>query len=200
MDFSWFDWVNRLQRHTTWAHRFFRLYAKDGIALFALALIGGWLVARARGDLRGVAGAVWAAIAALLGLAVNQWIGGAVDRARPYATHPHVHLLVSRTSDFSFPSDHSVVAGAVAAGLLLVDRRVGITTVVLAALMAFARVYVGAHYPGDVIAGLAIGAAIALVGARPAVALLTPLAAAVARTPLRPLVTSSPRTDALVER
>ena len=191
VDFSLFDWVNRLQQHTGWAHGLFRMYAKDGVVLFALALVAGWLVARSRDDLEGVAGSVWAALAALVGLAVNQVIGSAVDRARPYTNHPHVHLLVTRTRDFSFPSDHSVVAGAVAAGLFLVDRRVGIVTAVLALVMAFARVYVGAHYPGDVVAGLAVGAAVALVGARPAVAVLTPAVRVVARSPLRPLVTSA---------
>src|SRR4051812_38576412 len=116
MDFRAFDWVNHLQQHTGWAHPFFRLYAKDGVALLALALVAGWCVSRARCDPRGVSGSVWSAVAALIGLLVNQLLGSAVDRARPYTTHPSVHLLVSRSNDFSFPSDHAVVAGAVAGG------------------------------------------------------------------------------------
>src|SRR4051812_16298591 len=170
VDFRIFHWLNRLQAHTRWAHGFFRAYAKDGIALFAVLLLAGWWLSRSRGDLRGVAGSAWAAIAALIGLAANQVIGGAIDRARPYVSHPGTHLLVSRTSDFSFPSDHSVVAGAVAVGLLFVDRRIGTVAVVLAAVMAFARVYVGAHYPADVLGGLAIGSLIAAAGYRPAIA------------------------------
>ena len=46
---------------------------------------------------------------------------------RPYQTHPWLLVLASRTSDFSFPSDHAVMAGAVAAGLLLVSRLTGPT-------------------------------------------------------------------------
>jgi undecaprenyl-diphosphatase len=191
MDFRAFHWINRLQVHTGWANGFFRLYAKDGVVLFAAVLLAGWWVSRSRGDLAGVAGSVWASVAALIGLAANQVIGGWVDRARPYASHPGVHLLVARTKDFSFPSDHSVVAGAVAVGLLFVDRQVGIVGAVLAVLMAFARVYVGAHYPGDVLAGMAIGGAIAALGDRPAVAVLMPLARRAARSPLRPLVTAA---------
>jgi undecaprenyl-diphosphatase len=190
VDYRLFNWVNRVQLHTGWAHGIFRFYAKDGIALFAVVLLAGWWVSRSRSDLAGVAGSVWAAGAALIGLAVNQVIGHAVDRARPYVTHPGVHLLVAPTKDASFPSDHAVVAGAVAAGLLLVDRRVGIVAAILAILMAFARVYVGAHYPGDVIAGLAIGGAIAAVAYRPVVAGLSALARWMLRTPLAVLVAS----------
>ncbi len=63
-------------------------------------------------DRTAVAGAVWAALAALVALGVGQLIGGAVDRARPYETMRNVHLLVDKTTDFSFPSDHATVAGA----------------------------------------------------------------------------------------
>jgi undecaprenyl-diphosphatase len=49
----------------------------------------------------------------------------------------HVLVLASRTTDFSFPSDHAVLAGAVAA-----------------ALMVGTRGYAGAHLPGDVLAGI----------------------------------------------
>ena len=56
------------------------------------------------------------------------------------------------------------MAGAVAAGLLLVSRRLGLVAAVAALLMAFSRVYIAAHYPWDVLAGLALGAAVAPLG------------------------------------
>ena len=61
----------------------------------------------------------------------------------PYDALPHVLVLVSRTTDFSFPSDHAVMSGAVAAGVLLANRRIGLVAVVAALAMCFTRVYVG---------------------------------------------------------
>ncbi len=58
------------------------------------------------------------------------------------------------------------MSGAIAGGLWLTRRRIRYIAVGLAFLMAFIRVYVGAHYPGDVIAGLAFGGLIGLIGGR----------------------------------
>ena len=55
------------------------------------------------------------------------------------------------------PSDHAVVAGAVIVGVLLYNWRLGLAATVAGLALAFDRVYVGAHYPGDVPAGLVLG-------------------------------------------
>ena len=192
MDGSMFRRINRLADRTGWAHGFFSSYARYGIVLFGVLLVAAYLEARGHGDLRGVAGSVWAALAAPLALLVAQLVGGAIDRARPYETMTGVHLLIDRTTDFSFPSDHATAVGAVAVGLLFTSRRWGIVAAVLALLMALARVYVGAHYPGDVLAGLALGAAVATAGRFVVVPLLTRAAVWMSRTAARPLVTSAP--------
>lgn len=134
--------------------------------------------------------ALWAPVGVLVALALNQLAVAAVNEPRPYAVLNHPLLLVAATTDPAFPSDHAVMAGAVAAGLWMVSRRLGVLATVAAVTMAAARVYVGAHWPGDVLAGLVLGAAVSLVGYR----LLRPLLAAsltrLVRTPLRPLLTS----------
>jgi undecaprenyl-diphosphatase len=194
VDHSLFREVNDFARATGWLHAPFVDYAKYGVVLFAAALLASWWIARRSGDLARVSAALWAPAGALLALGLNQPLGHAVGEARPYATLPHVLVLVSRTTDFSFPSDHAVMAGAVAGGVLLVDRRLGVVVALAAVLMAFARVYVGAHYPGDVLAGLALGFGVAvgshLLVRRPALALVR----AANRTPLGVLL--APQTEA----
>ncbi len=180
--------VNSFARSTDWLHPTMLDYASYGVVLFAGLLVVGWWVARSTGDLVRVAAALWAPVGALLALGVNQFLVHAFHEPRPYDVLSNVLVLARRSADYSFPSDHAVMAGSVAAGLFLANRRLGIVTVVLALLMAFARVYVGAHWPGDVMVGLVVGAAISLAGflvvRRPAVALVT----ALARTPVRPLL------------
>ena len=153
--------VNDLARRTPWLHGPVAAYATYGVVLFAALLLAGLLIGRRRDD-RTLAAAGWAGAAMLLAVALNQPLGRAVHEARPYTTHPTLLVLAHRTTDFSFPSDHSVMAGAVAAGLLLVSRRLGALACVAALLMAGARVYVAAHYPWDVAAGLVFGALVAL--------------------------------------
>jgi undecaprenyl-diphosphatase len=133
-----------------------------------------------------------AAAAALAALGVGQLVGHAVERARPYAVMPGMHVLVSRTSDFSLPSDHATVVGAVAVGLLVCARPLGLVAAGLAALMAFARVYVGAHYPADVVAGLVLGAAAAVILVPFARRFLTPVLEAALKTPLRRAIVAVP--------
>jgi membrane-associated phospholipid phosphatase len=158
-----FDDINDFARHSRWLRTPLVDYAKYGVVLFGLLLVLGLVFSR-RGSARTLAAAVWACAAVLLAVAVNQPIVHAVREARPFTGHPAVLVLVARSADASFPSDHSVMAGAAAAGLLLVSRRIGLVALVAAVVMAFARVYVGVHYPGDVLAGLVVGAAVAILG------------------------------------
>jgi membrane-associated phospholipid phosphatase len=186
--------VNSLSRDTGWAHGFMSDYALWGglVVVAALALAAG-LWARRRGSLSGVAIMVLAGVSALVSLGINHFLSLAVARPRPCHALHHVVVILSCAHDYSFPSDHSVIAGALATGMLFFSRRLGIVAILLAVTVAFARVYAGVHYPGDVLGGLVLGAlvaaAVARVLRRPAIAAATRLAA----TPLRPLISASGR-------
>lgn len=182
--------INDFARHTSWLHGFMTDYAKDGVAVFVVLLLAGWWIARRSGDARRMATALWAGAGTIIAVGINQPIVNAVHESRPYAALPHVLLLVGRSADPSFPSDHATMAGAVAAGLFLLNKRLGLIAALAALLMAFARVYVGAHYPGDVLAGFALGAVVAALGQRLLTPVLTRLVTwATDNTPLRPLLT-----------
>jgi undecaprenyl-diphosphatase len=186
-----FSEINDFARATPWLHAALLGYAAYGVVLFAVLLLAGWWIARRRGS--GMTAAVWAPLGMLLAIAVNQALVAAVHEPRPYTTLKGILVLADRSTDPSFPSDHATMAGAVAAGLLLVSWRPGLLAVAAAALMGFARVYIAAHYPQDVLAGFAVGAAVTLLGYLVA---RRPLAAGLRRldrTRLRPLMYASGR-------
>ena len=86
-----------------------------------------------------------------------------VARERPCWIDREVQLLMASPSDYSFPSGHSMNGFAGSVSLLCIDRRIGIPAVILAAVIAFSRLYLFMHFPTDVFAGIVIGLVIALI-------------------------------------
>lgn len=183
--------VNDFARDTAWLHGFMEFVARDGIFLLGLALLAGWWLGRRDRSPRQVAIAVWAALAALVAVALVQPIASAADEKRPFVVMPHVLQLISHANDAGFPSDHATAAGAVAAGLFFVSWRLGLLTLLWSLIVAFSRVYVGVHFPQDVAAGLALGAVVAVLGVFVVVPVLARIAEWLVKTPLRPLIVSA---------
>lgn len=86
----------------------------------------------------------------------------AVGRDRPPLANPEPETLVGLPHTHSFPSGHALVAFAAATVLAAAVPRLRWPLYALAALIAFSRVYVGVHYPGDVLAGAALGVVLGL--------------------------------------
>lgn len=161
---DWFLAINHFARSTAVLHTPLRLYAVYGVILFAGALLLAWWWARTSPDSYAMVAALWAPLGALLALGLNQPLVALAHEPRPFTVFPDALVLVARSQDYSFPSDHAVMAGAVTAGVLLAHRRLGVATAAAAVLMGFARVYVGAHFPIDVIVGLLFGAVVSYAG------------------------------------
>ncbi len=90
--------------------------------------------------------------------ALKEWIG----RDRPPVADPDPAPLVDLPATFSFPSGHATVSFACATTLALAVPRLALPLYALATAISFSRVYVGVHYPLDVLAGAALGVAIAI--------------------------------------
>jgi undecaprenyl-diphosphatase len=170
----------------TWADVTMEYVGEYGI-LLALVLLGlwaWWRHVRTRETreeaVTGFTGLVWTPLAAVVAVIVNIPIRGFVERPRPFLEHKGLDVLIKGKTDFSFVSDHATLAMALAVGIYLVNRKLGLVGIVLAVLAGFSRVYMGVHYPTDVVGGLALGMAVALLLAPTAVWLLTPLVRAVA--------------------
>jgi undecaprenyl-diphosphatase len=99
-----------------------------------------------------------AGLGGLLALGVAAALGGLHPEARPFVTD-HFVPLFPHDADASFPSDHLAVLGALTAGAWFGSRRLGYVAAAFAAVVAFARVFAGVHYVGDVAAGFIVGAA-----------------------------------------
>jgi len=184
--------VNDFARSTPWLQGPATLVAGYGLVVFAALLLAGWWIARRDGDPIRMAAAVWAPLGTLLAVAVNQPIVALVHEQRPYDALTGILVLATPTTDPGFPSDHATAAGAVMAGLFLVNRTLGWIAALAAAAMVFSRVYIAAHYPLDVAAGLLLGAAVTLLGWILVRRLLLRLVEGVRDTGLRPLLIATP--------
>jgi len=175
-------------------------YTVGGIGLLLLmALYAAWS-ARARADQAAMAAVIWLGLGTVLSVGCGLALKQVFREARPcQVIHVATVQACPGPADYSFPSDHAIFAVALATGLWIISRRLGVVAAVLAALECFSRVYLGQHYPHDVIAGASVSIVILLVGwtftRRPLGALVLRLEA----TPLRPVLTSAPASPAPAE-
>ena len=85
-------------------------------------------------------------------------------RTRPYEVVDGLKLLIEKQSDYSFPSGHT--GSSFASAIVLwkeLPKKYGVMALIVAVLIAYSRLYVGVHYPSDVLAGVVIGTVLALV-------------------------------------
>jgi membrane-associated phospholipid phosphatase len=107
--------------------------------------------------------------AILNSLLINNAVKGLVKRARPW-THPDATYLPVRpetATGYSFPSGHTQTAAVTYTSFALLFKRRAITIVAVAmiVIIGFSRVYLGVHYPTDVLAAIALGVGVAFAGA-----------------------------------
>lgn len=93
----------------------------------------------------------------LCSLFTNVMIKNLVARPRPYVTYSEIYPLIKKPAEFSFPSGHTCVSFASAfIYYRMLPKKYGVPAIVLASLIAFSRLYVGVHYPGDVLGGILV--------------------------------------------
>ncbi|OON78877.1 phosphatase PAP2 family protein [Streptomyces tsukubensis] len=172
-----------------WVDRVMEYVGEYGLILASvLVVLWCWWSTRRKATLEeaasSVAAVVWAPLAAGVAVLVNIPIRGFVERPRPFKEHQGLALLIDGKNDYSFVSDHATLAMAMGVGLFVVNRKFGLIGIVLALLEGFCRIFMGVHYPTDVIGGFALGTAVALLLSPIAMGLLTPLLRAIGRTSL----------------
>ncbi|MFI9723216.1 phosphatase PAP2 family protein [Streptomyces sp. NPDC052396] len=134
-----------------------------GLGIFALLMLAAWWRARRTGA-PVMARALAVPVVVGVVFAVDSVLKSLVREDRPCQTLANSFTLEACPAhgDWSFPSNHAVIAFSAAAALWLVDRRIGALALPAAVLMAASRVWVGVHYPHDVAAGALVGIALAI--------------------------------------
>ncbi|MBQ1012174.1 phosphatase PAP2 family protein [Micromonospora sp. M51] len=140
-------------------------HATEGVILILGALLLMAALSRRSGGPHDRALALIAPLPAILAYVGSEFLKTVVDEERPCRTigREIIASACPPPGDWSFPSNHATIAGALAVTTLLLSRRLGLVALPLAALAAFSRVFVGVHYPHDVIAGVLFGALVAVV-------------------------------------
>ncbi len=130
---------------------------KLGLVWIAIAIVVG--VVRRAGLRATVALAVLTGLSTFAADAASFGIKDVTHRTRPFVAHPEIHPLYVVHSS-SFPAGHAATAFAGATLLAYVAPKLAPATLALASAVAFSRVYVGVHYPTDVLAGALLGVAV----------------------------------------
>ncbi|MCU6761324.1 phosphatase PAP2 family protein [Brotonthovivens ammoniilytica] len=84
-------------------------------------------------------------------------------RVRPCDINSTVQLLVSRPTDYSFPSGHTGASFAAASVLWSRKEKGRLAAMILAVLIAFSRMYLYVHYPTDILGGMIVGSLSAVI-------------------------------------
>jgi undecaprenyl-diphosphatase len=140
-------WLTQIGREVFWP-----------IAIISMFIFGGWT---------GKKTAVVIAITMLVLIPLGALAKDIVARPRPVI--PKSDFLIAADKEYAFPSGHALIVSAGAAGALLLFRdtpRKLVISIILsieAALVCISRVYVGGHYPLDVVGGILLGVGVSLI-------------------------------------
>ncbi|NIK75414.1 undecaprenyl-diphosphatase [Paenibacillus castaneae] len=151
-DYRIFQYINQLEGKGSFLNEFMRFFAEYAVYLFIIGLVLYWFIGRQR-DRRMVIEVVFSG---LLALSISKLISHFYYRARPFVDHD-VFQAIAHHANASFPSDHATGTFVIATVIWMHRKRHGWLWLSLAAVVSFSRVWVGVHYPLDIVGGMING-------------------------------------------
>jgi undecaprenyl-diphosphatase len=152
MNENLFRLINDLGKQHTFFNPVFVFIAEYMVVLLALAVFTFWFTRINRNRIMVICGSITFVIAEIVGKAV----GNIHSNHQPFAELSNVNQLIEKAVDNSFPSDHSILFFSFCMTFLLFRGAKGIIWVLLAFLVGISRIWVGVHYPADILAGAII--------------------------------------------
>jgi undecaprenyl-diphosphatase len=142
-----------------WLRAFFRAVSRLGDGVFWYALMAGFLLVGGTAALPAVA---HMAVTGAAGVVLYKWLKARTSRPRPYQAQAAIRLGADPLDRFSFPSGHTLHAVSFSILMVAYYPQLAWLVVPFALAVAASRLVLGLHYPTDVLAGAALGAAVAL--------------------------------------
>jgi undecaprenyl-diphosphatase len=152
VNYKLFQVINQNAGHHPILDSFMVFVTKDALFVYALVLLLMWFF----GNEKFKYTVIFATITGIFGLFLNFIIGHVYYEPRPFVTH-HVHLLIKHVKDASFPSDHTTGAFSLALAVLWQRHfKIGLGMLIFATLTGISRIYVGHHYPFDILGSMIV--------------------------------------------
>ncbi|WP_179232966.1 undecaprenyl-diphosphatase [Paenibacillus rigui] len=152
MNYDVFQWINNLADHYDWIDDIMEFGAQGIVWVMIVLLAVVWFTGRERNQRL----VFFACVSTALALLVAGWaISPVIAHPRPFMEH-NVHQLIPHAADPSFPSDHATFAFSLAFTVWFANKRLGRLLIVLAVITGVSRIYVGVHYPADILGGAAV--------------------------------------------
>jgi len=166
MDWTWEHSIYNVSLHHHWVGSLFHGIEQASIPVMVVITAVLWFLARPGGDRKWKVACGSAYLSAAIAYVAAFVVHHLYDRPRPYEAHPSLPHPWSSATDASFPSDHTSLSFAIAFTVLMFDGVAGAIFLVVAAIIGVGRLFIGAHYPGDVAGGFALGLIVAVVVVR----------------------------------
>ncbi|MBO1583251.1 undecaprenyl-diphosphatase [Bacillus sp. XF8] len=154
--------INDLGFHLTVLNPVMVFMAEYGVFLLAIWMILHWFFTKKKVRVRTVlAGSL---LAFLFSEVIGKMLGKFIAHPQPFATLPNVNQLISHEIDNSFPSDHTILFFSICMMLFLGSQSSKrVSYLIAATIVGFSRIWVGVHYPIDVLAAAFIGIFVSII-------------------------------------
>jgi undecaprenyl-diphosphatase len=159
MNYSVFQFLNNLAEKYDWIDDLMEAFAQDIVWILLVIMACLWFTGKAANQKMVFFSLLSASVALLIASLI---LSPAIDHSRPFVEH-QVHQLIPHAADASFPSDHATLSFSIAFSVYLTKRRLGVILLALAVLTGIARVYVGVHYPGDIVGAMVLSLLVSVI-------------------------------------